>query len=119
MSMVWLNIKYARHLLHEQTLQRLDNELWRESVLLSEKLQQIQQDMMFLVDSRAVKSIIGALQVNGDKKTIHLWKQHIETMFRTMQHQQQAYEQISFIGIVLLTKAMRLCGWSANGRISL
>ncbi|MEN8217994.1 MAG: PAS domain S-box protein [Pseudomonadota bacterium] len=78
MGMAWLGILYTRQLLHDQALQNFGNDMLRERMLLSEKLQQIQQDVMFLAEYPA-------------------HRQRLETRLHTILHQQPAYEQISVI----------------------
>jgi PAS domain S-box-containing protein len=103
MGIAWLSFRDASHLLHEQSLQRLGNDLQRESMLLSKQLQRIQQDAIFLVEASAVKGIVRAIQGEGyddqENLTTALWKQRLETMFHTVLRQRPAYEQIRFIGI--------------------
>jgi PAS domain S-box-containing protein len=74
MGIAWLGILYTRQLLHEQAL----NDMLRERVVLSKKMQQIQQDVMFLAEYPADR-------------------QRLETRLHTILHQQPAYEQISII----------------------
>ena len=103
MGIAWLSFRDASHLLHEQSLQRLGNDLRRESLLLSKQLQRIQQDAIFLVEASDVKGIVRAIQDEGyddqENLTTDLWKQRIETMLHTVLRQRPAYEQIRFIGI--------------------
>ncbi len=91
----WLIFQEAAHLLHQQSLRHLEDNLRQASVRLFEDLQRIQQDAMLLVESSGVKGIVRAIQNEGQENMT--WKQPLKMKFQTVLRQRLAYEQISLI----------------------
>ncbi len=77
-GMLWLGD--TRPLLQQQALQNVRNHMLRERMLLSDKLSEIQQDIIFL----------------AEKSTI-VQKERLKTTLHTILAQQPAYEQITLI----------------------
>lgn len=102
-SVSFFSFKSSDDILHNHAMSRLSDDLAREKLILTNKLDTMVEDIQFLMDNPGVKGLIRATQNGGydaeENSTITRWQNSLEQTFSTVLQSRPAYAKIRLIGL--------------------
>ncbi len=102
-SVAYLSFENTSETLKKQSVLDIRNDILRESELLSEKLQILREDVLFLSNVPPLGGIMRAKKYRGydpdENTTGKIWKNRLEKIFKSVLKNREYYEQIRFVGI--------------------